>query len=137
MSNIWSRLDTLAGSAVNRTFSENVLITPRTGLSDYIAAGPDASRPAMTVAGVPSFEPDAEDLRGQRNSGDNRGTTRIANSMFSVQIMAAVVATIPYELMRGDRVDLADRGAGHRFAIDHVDTLDCGDLVLHLTKEIA
>lgn len=135
MSNIWSRLDTLAGSAVNRTFAESVLVSPRSAASEYVEAGPDASRPGQAVMGVVSYEPDAEDFRGQRNSGENRGVARMAVSKFSVQLTAAVVVTIPYAIEAGDRVDLTDRAGTPHFAVEHISVLDCGDVVLHLTKE--
>lgn len=135
MNPIWRRLDASAGAAVQRLYAENIRVTPRIAASDYAAALPDASRPTVELRAVYAEETKQVDLRGQRLTGESRGTTNIINLGPSVQIMAAeFVARLGYEPRAGDLVTLLDR-SGQTFAVSMPDMLDTGDLVLYLSPE--
>lgn len=133
----WRRLDALAGAAVQRVFAERIRITPRTAASDYVAASPDLTRQPVLVMAVFSEETSAENLRGQRLSGESRGTTQMVSSQSAVQIMAAQAALIPYELGDDDLVTLVDRPDAPTYSINLADPLDGGDLTLYLSPEKA
>lgn len=135
MNPIWHRLDELAGAAVNGVFAEDVRITPRIAGNEYSAAVPDAARAEITIKAIPAYEPGTDDLRGQRNSGDSRGTSRISVSTFSLQITAAELAKIGWEIGKNDLMTLTSRAEAPTFAVEHIDPLDCGDVRVFITKE--
>lgn len=133
----WRRLDAITGAAVQRTFAELIRITPLTSASDYVAPSPDPDRLPVDLLAVFSEETSAENLRGQRVSGESRGTTQIISSQSAVQIMAAQAALIPYELSGNDLVTLLGRPGLPTYSINLADPLDGGDLTLYLSPEKA
>jgi hypothetical protein len=131
----WQRLDAIAGAAVNSVFSEQVRITPRTAASEYLAALPDPDRAVVVVKAVFALGPEIDDLRGSRLSGETRGVARAVFADASIQITSAIAATIGYEPKKGDLIELIERPGSPSYCIEHVDPLDCDDLVVWLTKE--
>lgn len=135
MNPIWQRLDGLAGAAVTAVFAERVRISPRIAASQYLAAAPDGARGEVIIKAVFTLGPETDDLRGQRVSGEGRGTTRITVSEASLQITASQAALIGYALAKDDLIRLPDRAGASAYAIEHVDLLNCGDLVVSLVAE--
>ena len=135
MGSIWQRLDALAGRAANGVFGEPVKITPRLA-NEYVAARPDATRQEATVQGIFSLEPSSDDLRGQRISGESRGALRMTFAEAIVQFTAAEVAKIGFGMQTPDLITLIKRPGCPTYAIEHVEPLDSGDLVVYLTKEV-
>lgn len=135
MNPIWQRLDALAGAAVNGVWGEDIRITPRTRASDYVGAQPDQNRPIREVRAVFAEETKSDDLRGQRLSGEGRGTTEIASSPSTLQIMAAEAAKIGFDLQKADLITLIQRPGQPSYSIVLADPLDCGDIVLILARE--
>lgn len=140
MNPIWRRLDAIAGVAVQRTFAEIIRITPRVSASDYVAASPDATRPIVELRAVFSEETSAENLRGQRVSGESRGTTQMVSHQSAIQIMAseyARLALLGFELADGDLITLIQRPGCPSYSINLADQLDTGDVILYLSPEKA
>lgn len=133
--NNWQRLDALAGAAVNRVYSDVVRITPRIAASEYIAASPDPDFEPEEIKAVFALSPGTDDLRGARISGETRGVSRAVFAEASIQIMAAVAATIGFKPKTGDLIQLIERPGSPAYSVEHPETLDCGDVVLWLTKE--
>lgn len=134
MNPIWQRLDAIAGAAVNAVYGEAVRIKPRKS-NEYVEAGPDLDRVEANVVGVFADEPSVDDLRGQRISGESRGVVQAKFAQASVQIMAAEVAKIVSLPVEGDSVVLPSRLPPLKFNLERSEKLDCGDLVLYLTRE--
>lgn len=126
----------MAGAAVQRTYAELVRITPRRAASDYVAVSPDPTFPEVELRAVFSEETSAENLRGQRLSGESQGTTQVVSSQSAIQIMASEVALrLRYPIKRGYLVTLLTRHCEPTYTVNLADPLDTGDLVLYLSPE--
>ncbi len=134
MGAIFQRLDELAGRATDRVYGETIMVSPRIA-NEYIAAQPDIARPVKEVRGIFSLEPSTDDLRGQRVSGESRGAIRMVFAEAVIQLRAAEVELLNYEPVKPDLITLIDRKSLPTYAVEHVEPLDNGDLVLYLTKE--
>jgi len=132
MNPLWDQLDALAGQAVTGIFGTVCQITPM--LKGEYTVGPDPDRPAVEVRGVFSLNPEVESVRGQRTQGEFLGTTKVGVSEAAVQIIAAEVAKIGYDLRDGDRVLLPEVSGHQTYEVNIVHQLDCGDLLVGLTR---
>lgn len=132
MSDMWKRLDALAGRAVSAVFGEAVLVKPTIKV-EYIGHSPDPDRPEQMTRGVFGLEHGTEDLRGQRLRGEFAGVGRVVNAAAHLQITNEHYLALGYELREGDTITLPARGASYEIASVH--PLDCGDRLLVLTKD--
>jgi len=133
MSSPFSEIDASSQAVMISKFGEDIRITPR--LVGNYSVATDPGRATKTVKGIPSFLPGAADMKGQRAGGDLVGASRIQISEAEVWLDAAGVASLGYELRKGDLVELLDKPGSPTFSIARADDHGDGALTLILTLE--
>lgn len=135
MSDMWKRLDALAGRAVSAAFGDAVLVSPMIH-SEYRDGVPDPDRPPGTVRGIFGLEHGTDDFRGQRVRGEFAGNDRLIEASAHLQITAAEYAKLGYEIVRNDRITLTETTGQPVYVVSSNHPLDCGDAFLILTRDV-
>lgn len=101
-------------AAVDRLHAERVRIEPMAG-GRVSAASADPARPARDIMATVMREP-VEDiaLAGRRGGTAALGPTKVESDGETVQLSAAVAASLGYALAKGDAVVLLDRPGAPR-----------------------
>jgi hypothetical protein len=110
--------------------SEAVTLRPRTR-SEY-AEGADTSRPARPIRGVFTEAQDTAALRGAAMSSEHSGVTRLSVQMAEFWLPASEVASLPYAIRQGDKVEFAGRPGRPIYSVSDMQKAEVGDLNLIL-----
>lgn len=116
-------------AAVRGVFGDAATLTPQ-AREQYTAGAGDPARPAQTIYGVFSAGPSHDGVSG-RGEGQRPGGTTLASEGFEFWMAAADVATIPYQVRRGDKLAVG----AITYIIAAVHSTDAGDANLILTRE--
>ena len=118
------RLAKLHG-AVDRQAGESVGVTPYAG-GGYVAGAPDPTRPPLAITAEVTEVPKTARATGSGASSGHNAELRAATHTITF-----ARAALPYDLARGDRVALAERG-GVVLVVNSVDPFGTGRAIARL-----
>jgi hypothetical protein len=126
-------LDAALSATCLGAFGEVASLVPRVA-SQYTVPQPDPARQQTDIVGIYSAGPGETPIKGKATGGDFTGPTRFVTTRAEFWVDAETMASLPYEIAKGDMLILTDRG-DTPYEIIAAQPTDMGDVNLILAYE--